>query len=165
MLKKQKWPEKHIFFEKKSFFPGQVECSFDYPPRNLFSRKGENLLAQGPNMKHFFWRKNVKFSSGQLECIFDNPPQNFRPMLCEFHKPAEPFSTTTEKLPPNVGKGMGKYKFCRNNNDPWKLTLDTFTAICSTPLKKFHNRATWALRKKYLRHPRERLDEVAIFFA
>ena len=88
-------------------------------------------------MQQFFWRKNVKISSGQLECIFDNPPQTFRPMLWNFYKPVKRFSTTAEKIPPNVGRWMENYNLFRSNNDPRNVTLDMFTAICTISLKCF----------------------------
>ena len=136
-VKKSKRTWNVIFFEKKRFFPGQVECSFDYPSWKVFSRKGKNPFAQGPIMKHFFWDKNVNISSGQLECIFDNPPQSFRPLLCEFYKPVKRFSTTAEKIQPNVGRWMENYNLLRSNNDPRNVTLDMFTAIWTIPLENF----------------------------
>ena len=125
-----------LFFWKKSF-SATSWMQFWLALRKAFSRKGENLFAQGPNMKHFFWRKNVKISSGQLECIFDNPPQTFRPMLWNFYKPVKRFSTTAEKIPPNVGRWMENYNLFRSNNDPRNVTLDMFTAIWTISLKFF----------------------------
>ena len=125
-----------LFFWKKSF-SATSWMQFWLALRKAFSRKGETLFPQGPNLKQFFWRKKVTFSSGQLECIFHNPPQNFRPMLWKFYKPVKRFSTTAEKVPPNFGRRMEIYKLFGSNNDPRNVTLDMFTAIWTISLKFF----------------------------
>ena len=127
-----------------------------------FSRKGENLFPQGPNMKQVFLRKNVKFSSGQLECNFEIPPQNVRPMW-KFYIPAQRFPTTAEKIPPNVGRWIKNYNLFRSNNDQRNVTLDMFTAIWTISLKFFTVEPFGALTMKYLQHCRERFDEVGFF--
>ena len=125
----------NTIFLKKSF-SATSWMQFWLALRKAISRKGENLFPQGPNLKQFFWRKNVKFSSGQLECNFENPPQIFRPMW-KFYKPAQRFPTTAEKIPPNFGRGMENYNLFRSNNDPRNETLDMFTAIWTIPLANF----------------------------
>ena len=123
-------------FLKKSF-SATSWMQFWLALRKSFSRKGENLFPQVPNLKQVFWRKNVNFSSGHLEWFFDNPPQTFRPMLWKFYKPVKRFSTTAEKFPPNVGRWMENYNLLRSNNDPRNVTLDIFTAIWTIPLENF----------------------------
>ena len=154
-----------LFFWKKSF---STTSWMQFWPalRKAFSRKGETLFPQGPNLKQFFWRKNVKFSSGQLDCIFHNPPQNFRRMLWKFYKPVKRFSTTAEKILPNVGRWKENYNFFRSNDDPRNVTPDMLQFVnLDNSVKIFHNRDTWGLRMKNLQHCRESFDEVGFFLA
>ena len=130
--------------------------------KSFFTERQKSFCPRS-DYEAFFWNKNVIISSRQLECIFDNPPQSFRPMLCEIYKPAKRFSTTAEKIQPNVGRRMENYILFRSNIDPRNVTLDMFIAIWTIPLKNFRNRVTWALRMKYLQHCCEQLDEVSIF--
>ena len=153
-----------LFFWKKSF-SATSWMQFWLALRKAFSRKGENLFPQGPNLKQFFWRKNVKFSSGQLECNFEIPPQNVRPMW-KFYIPAQRFSTTAEKILPNVGRWKENYNFFRSNNDPRNVTLDMLHFVSlDNFVKIFHNWDTWALRMKNLQHCLESFDEVGFFLA
>ena len=164
MLKNWKWLENY-FFLKKKVFSGTSWMQFWLPfLKSIFTERQKSFCSRS-HYEAIFWDKNVNISSEQSECIFDNPPRSFRPMLCEFYKPARPFSTTAEKLQPNVGRGMENYNLFRSNNDPRNVTLDIFTAIWTNALKKFHKKATWALRMKCLQHCRERFDEVGFFFA
>ena len=125
-----------LFFWKKSF-SATSWMQFWLALWKAFSRKGENLFLQGPNLKQVFWRKNVNFSSGHLEWFFDNPPQTFHPMLWKFYKHAEWFWTTAKKNPPNVGRWNENYNLFRSNNDPRNVTLDMFTAIWTISLNFF----------------------------
>ena len=126
----------NTIFLKKSF-SATSWTQFWLALRKAFSRKGEKLFPQGPKMKQFFLEKDVKFSSGQLDCIFGNPPQTFRPMLWKFYKPVKRFSTTAEKIPPNVGRWIEIYNLFRSKNDHRNVTLDMFTAIWTISLKFF----------------------------
>ena len=153
---------KILFFEEK-FFRDKLNAVLNSPPKRIFTERRKFFCSMS-DYEALFGTKTFKKSSRQLECIFDNPPQSFRPMLCEFYRPAKRFSTTAEKIPPNVGRRMKNYSLYRSNNDPWNVTLDMFTAIWTIPIKSFHNRATWAIRKKNLQHCRERFDEVGLFF-
>ena len=130
-------------------------------PKSIFTERRKTFSSRS-HFEAFFWNKNVKIYSGQLECILDNPLQSFRPMLCEFYRPAKQFSTTIERFPPNVGRRKEKYDLFGSDNDPRIVTLDTFTAIwtSSSSFKGFHNTATFALKINCLQHCRERLDEV-----
>ena len=107
------------------------------PPKIIFTERRKSFSSSSESEAFFFWKKNIKFSPGQTECIFDNPPQNFRPMLWKFYKPLKRFSTTAEKIPPNVGRWIETYKLFRSNNDHRNVTLDMFTAIWTISLKFF----------------------------
>ena len=147
MLKNRKLLEKYYFLGKKIFFPGQVECIFDYlSPNSNFTGRQKSFCSRS-DYEALFWGKSVKISSGKLECFFDNSPQSIHPTLCEFYKPAKHFSTTTEKSPPNVGRAM-EIKLSRSNIDPRNVTLDMFTVVWTSPLNRLHNTATCALRMK-----------------
>ena len=125
-----------IFFWKKRFFRDKLNAVL-------------TLFPQGPNMKQLFWEKKRQIFFGTIRMHFDNAPQNFRPVLWKFYKPVERFSTTAEKIPPNVGRWMKIYNLFRSNNDPRNVTLDILHFVnLDNFVKIFHNRATWAPRMK-----------------
>ena len=125
-----------LSFWNKKFFRDNLNAVLTSPPKSIFTERRKSFSSRS-EFQALFRRKNVKISSGQLECIFVNPPQNFRTMLWKLYKHVKRFSKSAEKIPPNVGRWMENYTLFRSNNDPWIVTLDKFTAICTISLKCF----------------------------
>ena len=113
-----------LFFWKKKIFRDKLNAVL-------------TLFPQGPNMEQLFLEKKRQIFFGTFRMHFDNLPQNFRSMLWKFHKPVKRFSTTAEKIPPNVGRWMEIYNLFGSNNDPRNVTLDMFTAIWTISSKFF----------------------------